>query len=970
MNIYKKTALFAATALSAGFGGPAFAQASPDAKDDDLNNDIVVTARRVEEKLQDVPISITVLSEKSLANNNIASAKDIATYTPGLSTNNRFGSDNTTWTVRGFTQEQRTTATVGTYFADVVAPRGSGATQGGDGAGPGNLFDLANVQVLKGPQGTLQGRNSTGGAVMLVPKRPTDRFEGYVEGSAGDFGMWRGQAVVNVPVSDTFKVRVGVDRNKRNGYLQNAGAIGFGPYGNAGGSTDYWAARASIVWDVAPDIENYTVATWSHSKSTGVIPKITQAFYREPYSKLPSPLGGAAAGTLDATQNVNGLVTANGLIALNQLANEAAVCGSNWWCVSNSVWDSRSESKTWQAINTTTWKVSDSLTAKANLAYGEFLGDTTLDLFGLYNPRGLTNPAAVSTAHFAGVNTPLAVRNFSMTRAPEGLHTNAEKSYVAELQFQYRGDAFDWQGGLYFENSDPIGKSGTSGPSQTPCGPIGSALPTGAAATEIALQTDAGQVCLTTANQANSLGRVGLSLTENYFRDRAIYWQGTFKASEQLKFTAGFRYTWDTMKSNFQLINLRYFTSTDAVVTTNGFGTISNILQSGFNGRNLLIPSITNAGFSQGVGYCNNNVAFGYPGSTPARGNNAYDPGPASAAYFSAADAINRCQESHTVKTSAPTWLLGVDWKPADDLLIYAKYSRGYRQGGVASFGLDQVQDYGKEKVDTYEVGLKTSWRGVMPGFFNMSAFYNNFRDQQLQIGVQCNPTANCPQTTVILNTGKSRLSGFEIEGGFQPFEGLKVTASYAYLSTRLNEVVNVDSFVLSKNSTLLGLDLRPVPTGSVIPNAIPHKLVINGTYTLPLPESIGKLSVGATMVYQSAYRAVSDPPVLKDCTLTAAGAPSGFNANTNINLFNCGAATPPAFASSYGILPSSNLVNLNVNWEKVAGSPVDAAFFITNLTNARTILHANVQAGSGFISNIIGEPRMYGFRLRYSFGR
>ena len=161
--------------MSLAYGAPAMAQ-NAQATDEGMGNDIVVTARRTEEKLQDVPISITVLSEKALANNNITSAKDIATYTPGVSTNNRFGSDNTTWTIRGFTQEQRSTATVGTYFADVVAPRGSGATQGGDGAGPGNLFDLSNVQILKGPQGTLQGRNSTGGAVLLVPKKPTDRL--------------------------------------------------------------------------------------------------------------------------------------------------------------------------------------------------------------------------------------------------------------------------------------------------------------------------------------------------------------------------------------------------------------------------------------------------------------------------------------------------------------------------------------------------------------------------------------------------------------------------------------------------------------------------------------------------------------------------------------------------------------------------------------------------------------------------
>lgn len=943
MNATRKSALFAATAMSLAYGAPAMAQ-NAQATDEGLGNDIVVTARRTEEKLQDVPISITVLSEKTLANNNITSAKDIATYTPGLSTNNRFGSDNTTWTIRGFTQEQRSTATVGTYFADVVAPRGSGATQGGDGAGPGNLFDLSNVQVLKGPQGTLQGRNSTGGAVLLVPKKPTDRLEGYVEGSVGDYAMYRTQGVFNIPVSDTLRVRLGVDHMSRNGYLQNAGAVGFGPYGDAGGSVDYVAARASIVWDVTPDIENYTVATWSHSKSTGVIPKITQTFYREPYSLAP---GVAAAGTLDAGQNVTGLVTANGLIAMNQIANEAAVCGSNFWCVSNPVWDSRSESKTWQAINTTTWKASDHLTVKANLAYGEFLGDTTLDLFGLYNPRGPISSTSVSTSQFANVTTPLAVRNFSMTRSPEGLglHTNAESSYVAELQFQWQGDKLNWQGGLYFENSDPLGKSGTIGPSQTPCGPTSSGLPNGAAANEFAVQTDPSQVCLVTANQANSLGRIGLSTTETYFRDRAIYWQGVYSLTDNIKLTGGIRYTWDTMRSDFQLINLRYYSGT---------------INSGFNGRTLAIPgtNTTLPGLANGVGFCNNNVAFGYPANltdgsattNPAQG------------YFPAADALNRCAETHTVKTSAPTWLLGLDYKPMDDILLYAKYSRGYRQGGVASFALDQLQDYKKEKVDTFEVGLKASWRGSMPGYFNFSAFTNNFTDQQLQIGVQCNPSSVCPQTTVLLNTGKSKLQGLEIEAGISPFEGMRLQASYAYLKTRLIDVVDVNALVQSKNPTLVGLDLRPVPIGSVIPNAVPHKLVLSGTYTFPLPESVGKLSVGGTWVYTSAYRAVSDPPVL------ATPCP-GVTANTNINLFNCSAAVPARFASNYGILPSSKVLNLNVNWEKVGGLPIDAAFFVTNVTNQHVFLHANVQVGSGFLSNIIGEPRMFGFRLKYSFG-
>jgi iron complex outermembrane receptor protein len=966
MTAGSRASLLAATAIGIIWASPSWAQAPAPAQQpatpktetaqqtDEVSagNDIVVTARRVNERLQDVPISITVLTPEKLQNNNIQSAKDIATYTPGLSTNNRFGSDNTTWTIRGFTQEQRTTATVGTYFADVVAPRGSGATQGGDGAGPGNLFDLQNVQVLKGPQGTLQGRNSTGGAVLLVPKRPTDRFEGYAEFSAGDYNMMRGQAVINVPVSDSLKVRLGIDRNVRDGYLKNVGKIGFGRNGDAGGSVDYWAARASVLWDVTPGIENYTVATFSHSKSTGVIPKIVQAFYREPYSHITGIAQSTPPIPLDAGQTVSGLVTANGLIALDQMAYEAAHCGGNFWCVSNPTWDSRSESKTWQAINTTTWRASDKLTVKGIMSYGEFRGYTTLDLFGLYNPSGTAPTNAISTALFEAVTTPLGVRSFSMTRSPYGgLPTNAEASYVGELQFQWHGDRFNWQGGLYFENSDPLGPSGTTfGPSQTPCGPIGAGAPAVGGAV---IQTDPAQVCIL-GQTGNSLGRTGFSTTKNKFRDRAVYWQGMYKLTDQLKLTAGIRYTWDKMISNFQVLNLRYY------VTTSNVPGAPNVQTTGFNGKNLLVPNIftTSPGLNQGVGFCNNNVQFGYPPyRDPILGN---QPGDPTNQFFPAADALNHCHERHSVKTSAPTWLLGLDYKPTDDILLYAKYSRGYRQGGVASFGLDQLQDYKDEKVDTFEVGGKASWRGAMPGYFNISAFRNNFSDQQLQIGVQCNPTANCPQTTVILNTGKSRLQGFEIEAGIEPFEGLRLQVSYAYLKTKLLEVVDVTNFILSQNSTLLGLDLRPVPVGSPIPNAVPHKLVVSGTYELPLPKSVGKLSVGATMVYTSKYRAVSDPPVLGPCAGTV---------NTNINLFNCGAASPPQFASSYGILPSSKVLNLNVNWEGVGGTPIDASLFVTNVTKEKTFLHVNVQVSSGFLSRIVGEPRMWGARLRYRFG-
>ncbi|MEO7383649.1 MAG: TonB-dependent receptor, partial [Novosphingobium sp.] len=498
-------------------------------------------------------------------------------------------------------------------------------------------------------------------------------------------------------------------------------------------------------------------------------------------------------------------------------------------------------------------------------------------------------------------------------------------------------------------------------------------------------QIDAQTVCLATGTQVNSLGRVGLSLTETYFRDRAIYWQGIYELTDQIKLTGGIRYTWDTMRSGFQVINLRYYNSTSSVVTNNGFGTINNVFSTGFNGRTLLVPTMANPAFSQGAGFCNNNVAFGYPANIQSSAIPAYDSGSAANAYFPAQDAQTKCRESHTVKTSAPTWLLGLDYKPSNDILLYGKYSRGYRQGGVIAFALDQVQDYDKEKVDTFEIGAKTSWQGSMPGYFNIAAFHNNFSNQQLQIGISCNPVANCPQTTAVLNVGKSRLQGLEIEAGISPFEGFRLEASYAYLKTRIIDLIDPTSFVLARNATLLGLDVRPLPIGSVIPNAQPHKLVLSASYRLPLDASIGKITFGATGVYSSAYRAVADPGAIQpgSCVnlgvaipgapatgpLTSRFVPATFGTNTNS--VACSAVKPDVYASSYGVLPSSKVLNININWENVGGLPVDAAFFMTNVTKERTYLHANVQTSNtgGFLSDIIGEPQMFGFRLKMKFG-
>ncbi|MBW8784361.1 MAG: TonB-dependent receptor [Novosphingobium sp.] len=901
-----KSALLGASALTVACAAPAFAQtaAPPQTTDQSADqppaentNDIIVTAQRVEQRLQDVPISITVFDQAKLDSANVSSVRELANYTPGLAVNNRYGADNTTFTIRGFYQEQRSFATVGVFFADVVAPRGSGATFGGDGAGPGALFDLQNVQVLKGPQGTLFGRNVTGGAVLLVPKKPTDKLEGYVEGSAGNYNMWRLQGVVNIPVSDSFKLRAGFDHMDRHGYLKNIGNFGDGHFGNRGlGDVNYWAGRVSAVLDISPDLENYTIATYTHSQSNGVIPKVTTAF--------PCAFGVTPPCPASSNQAFFG----NESVA--QMAREAPY---GFWTVSNRLPDSEAISDQWQVINTLTWRASDSLTVKNILSYGEFKGKTNLDLFGNYSLL----PGVV-----AGTETTSQVRGFAFTHNNGDTgYTNAERSMVGELQFQGHpaGGRFTWQAGAYAEISDPLGISGVQTASFTACTDIltFACLPSSGLG---------GPSFTFGVNGAGGIsgGTGSYSLQKTKFRDYALYAQASYKLTDQLTLTGGIRYTWDKMHT-FLINETSVFSTTPSNVRF----ACSNPTAPGYNGP----PAATAAAF---------------------------------ATYFTYADRLNHCAQNLEKNTQAPTWLLQADYKPVDNVMVYGKWSRGYRQGGLAIFGPDPLQPYDKETVDTFEVGTKTSWRGAMPGSFNLSGYYNNLRNQQLQLGVACNPalpnfTVICGGNATIINAGKSRIWGIEADFNVSPFEGLRLDLAYGYINARLL-AVNVPTVLPPYNAFTAplvnsgGKLCAGEQCNTIANSGPPHQVVASANYTFPLPATVGKFTVGGTLVYQSRRRIVSDGVVIR-------------NSDGKILALAQTAADGLVTTSGGGIAPASTVLNLNATWENVAQLPVDLSFFMTNVTNEHVILQINDNQQRGFISSTIGEPRMWGFRLRYRFG-
>ncbi len=781
--------------------------------------EIVVTAQRREQSAQDVPISITVFDGKQLANANITNSADLALYTPSLSTNQRFGSDNATFSIRGFTQELRTTPSVATYMAEVVAPRGQSSQTSGDGAGPGVMFDLANVQVLKGPQGTLFGRNTTGGAVLLVPNRPENEHAGYFEVSGGEWGMRRVQGVVNVPFTDSFKMRLAVDKNERDGHLNNIAKIG----SNELGSADYISARLSAVWDIADDIENYTILSYIDSESTGYSSQL--------YACNPSTVGNGFfllfAGLLQSAP------------CRDQLDRQAAAGQNGFYDIVSTIKTPITAIEEKRLINTLSWAITEDITLKNILAYAHLHTLNGSDIFGTQFPGfrlgGIQLDPNPNREFKTGVSVPNP--NFPVT---------SQETYVAEVQLQGTSleGALEWQGGVYFENSRPDGFSGNNSAGLISC--------------DVAtLEGDpSGFNCFDPL-----MGAAGSVLEQAYkteYLNRAVYSQITWHLHDQWSMTGGLRYTWD--RAEAYGIKTRHTWALNVP----------------------LAPTET--------------IVTPY------------------------------------VSSKAPTGLIELDYKPFEGQLIYAKYLRGYRQGNVVPAADPGVDTFEPERVDTYELGLKTQFGGWVPGRFNLAVFYNDFQDQQLQLGYISAPST---QTTTIVNAGKSRIQGIEGEAFFQVLDSVTLALSFSLLDTELLEQEDLTSRVADAGGFLGGLSVTPIAeVGDELPYAPKQTYVASLSWALPLPTSLGAFDLG-----------ISYSSIGKQRSAASSSGP-------------------------FGMLDGFELLNLNLNWSGIFNTPLDLAVFGTNVLNEEYVTYTSGTYNLlGYESRQLGMPRTVGARLRYSFG-
>ncbi|WP_197493200.1 TonB-dependent receptor [Woeseia oceani] len=207
--------------------------------------EVIVTAQKRAESMQTVPIAISALSSESLELRGIDSPEGLQFSVPNLNLGQQAGNGwtNIVATIRGV-------GTVNALLDPGVPMHVDGHYMQSTAILARNFLDVERVEVLRGPQGTLYGRNAIGGSINVITKRPSESLEGAFSVDLGSFDKRAVQAVISGPLSDRLRGRLSVSDEKRDGYVRNLSNRGASSYVNA----DYTTIRAALDYDLTDDV--------------------------------------------------------------------------------------------------------------------------------------------------------------------------------------------------------------------------------------------------------------------------------------------------------------------------------------------------------------------------------------------------------------------------------------------------------------------------------------------------------------------------------------------------------------------------------------------------------------------------------------------------------------------------------------------------------------------------------------------
>ncbi|WP_176598646.1 MULTISPECIES: TonB-dependent receptor [Sphingobium] len=276
-------------------------------------------------------------------------------------------------------------------------------------------------------------------------------------------------------------------------------------------------------------------------------------------------------------------------------------------------------------------------------------------------------------------------------------------------------------------------------------------------------------------------------------------------------------------------------------------------------------------------------------------------------------------------------WTGSIDWRPTDNMMFYASAKHGYRPGGVSTtVVVPALREYKPESITEYELGAKLNgYIGTVRGRLALSLFQQEIRDAQRGV-IIFNPLTSQAQGFTT-NAAKAQVRGVEVEGELIFNKWFRISGFADYTDAKYKAF---DIPVIGLTGGELAIVGHDEATANPFPNVPKYHASVNATVTLPVPDDWGKISVNANYLYQSRFV---------------------FAVQSDLE--------PEAVAPGYG------LVNGRIAWNDVLGAPVDASFFVNNLTN-KTYFRGGIglQTLLGITHASVGEPRTYGMQLRFRF--
>ncbi len=649
-------------------GASAVAEA-PAASGSTTIEEIIVTAQKREESLQSVPIAVSALSGGQLQAARIQNGAELQLSVPNLVYARGFvGSDN--YTIRGIGKQiQSATSDAGVGTAVNGAPLAVSRMSNAD------FYDVQRVEVLRGPQGTQFGRNTTGGVVNVITNKPTDKFGAELTTEVGNYGQAKATGYVNVPLGDMLAVRFAGAFISRDGIQDNV----FG--GSKIDSRKIDAFRATIAFKPTDQISASLM--WDH---------LREADSRTNGMKMlcvpdpgPSSVGGAPVSAVERNylslgclptsvyaSNANGVPNAVASVFSSQAAQDGIFAGNPFAGATTPI-DRRSvfSTITPQYRNTNDnvqlnlqWQLTPSLQLVSLTGYSN---DKLTNLFDLQaaDPVGVFNVTRVTPN---GVFADPQIGASNKLRQIQYWHYEAEQ-WTDELRLQssFQGPVNFNLGGIYAHlkqaNNYVTFANAFEASLQLP----GVGIPTG-----IPIDTT-----------ASPDPRNPQALGHNYFpviqpltlESKALFGEVYWTVLSNVKITAGLRYTDDDKV--VQVYPSSYFKATP--------------------------------------------LAFGQPGyqAYPCPGVN--------------------CPFTNEDRRKTTTGRLNASWTPTlsftDQTLIYASYARGYKGGGLnpAAIGTQSAIPFAPEFVDAYEVGTKNTALGRRL-VVDLTAFFYNYTGYQIAI--------------------------------------------------------------------------------------------------------------------------------------------------------------------------------------------------------------------------------------------